>query len=349
MPCRCAPTMSPSRSSPTIHVSPASASSASSAAAKYCGARLAEHRRLGVGGVLEPGDERARVEARRRRPSATSGSCAGSRGRRRPRSSRNARFRFRYEKTRPVSSPSSAPPISTASTFMPIELQALEVVEDAGHRQREHALALRARAPRPLRSSAAPRRRASMPIARRCSTSCARERVVVFVTKRIRWPRSRRRRTASTAPAIGSPETCSTPSTSRRIAAMDVESIRSEVAFRFSRSSGPGGQHAQKSSTRVEALFDVEASAALTDAERRRVLDEARPGRPRRSRRTSARSCATASSRPTGSSSSCARRRRCGVRGARRSRRGPPPSGGSTRRSAAARRSACGARPTTDG
>jgi ribosome-associated protein len=53
---------------------------------------------------------------------------------------------------------------------------------------------------------------------------------------------------------------------------MDVESIRSEVAFRFSRSSGPGGQHAQKSSTRVEALFDVEASTALTEAERRRVL-----------------------------------------------------------------------------
>lgn len=52
---------------------------------------------------------------------------------------------------------------------------------------------------------------------------------------------------------------------------MDVESIRAEVAFRFSRSSGPGGQHAQKSSTRVEALFDVEGSVALTDAERRRV------------------------------------------------------------------------------
>ena len=58
---------------------------------------------------------------------------------------------------------------------------------------------------------------------------------------------------------------------------MDVESIRSEVAFRFSRSSGPGGQHAQKSSTRVEALFDVEASAALTDAERRRVLAKLGP------------------------------------------------------------------------
>ena len=53
---------------------------------------------------------------------------------------------------------------------------------------------------------------------------------------------------------------------------MDSESIRSEVAFRFSRSSGPGGQHAQKSSTRVEALFDVQGSSALTPAERERVL-----------------------------------------------------------------------------
>jgi ribosome-associated protein len=58
---------------------------------------------------------------------------------------------------------------------------------------------------------------------------------------------------------------------------MDAESIRSEVAFRFSRSSGPGGQHAQKSSTRVEALFDVEASTSLTEAERRRVLEKLGP------------------------------------------------------------------------
>jgi ribosome-associated protein len=58
---------------------------------------------------------------------------------------------------------------------------------------------------------------------------------------------------------------------------LDVESIRSEVAFRFSRSSGPGGQHAQKSSTRVEALFDVEGSDALTAAERRRVLEKLGP------------------------------------------------------------------------
>jgi ribosome-associated protein len=61
------------------------------------------------------------------------------------------------------------------------------------------------------------------------------------------------------------------------MAAMDVESIRSEVAFRFSRSSVPGGQHAQKSSTRAEALFDVVESAGLTEAERLRVLDKLGP------------------------------------------------------------------------
>ena len=58
---------------------------------------------------------------------------------------------------------------------------------------------------------------------------------------------------------------------------MEVESIRSEIAFRFSRSSGPGGQHAQKSSTRVEALFDVEDSSGLSAAERRRVLERIGP------------------------------------------------------------------------
>jgi ribosome-associated protein len=46
----------------------------------------------------------------------------------------------------------------------------------------------------------------------------------------------------------------------------------SEIAIRVSRSSGPGGQHAQKSSTRVEALLDVEASTALTEAQKRRVI-----------------------------------------------------------------------------
>jgi ribosome-associated protein len=58
---------------------------------------------------------------------------------------------------------------------------------------------------------------------------------------------------------------------------MDSESIRSEIAFRFSRSSGPGGQHAQKSSTRAEAIFDVEGSEALTAAEKKRVRERLGP------------------------------------------------------------------------
>jgi ribosome-associated protein len=47
---------------------------------------------------------------------------------------------------------------------------------------------------------------------------------------------------------------------------------RSEIRFRTSRSSGPGGQHAQKSETRVEALFDVEPSPSLTDEQKQRVI-----------------------------------------------------------------------------
>lgn len=58
---------------------------------------------------------------------------------------------------------------------------------------------------------------------------------------------------------------------------MDAESIRSEIVLRTSRSSGPGGQHAQKTETRVEAILDVEASEALTAAEKQRVLAKAGP------------------------------------------------------------------------
>jgi ribosome-associated protein len=70
------------------------------------------------------------------------------------------------------------------------------------------------------------------------------------------------------------------------MAAMDGESIRvtrsvavprSEIELRFSRSSGPGGQHAQKTSSRVEALFDVQASSALTDRQKSRVLARVGP------------------------------------------------------------------------
>lgn len=67
---------------------------------------------------------------------------------------------------------------------------------------------------------------------------------------------------------------------------MEPESIRvtrsvsiplAEITLRVSRSSGPGGQHANTAETRVEAVFDVEASAGLTDRQKRRVLAKAGP------------------------------------------------------------------------
>ena len=48
-----------------------------------------------------------------------------------------------------------------------------------------------------------------------------------------------------------------------------------DVELRTSRSSGPGGQHAQKTETRVEAVLDVERTDALTDAQKRRVVARA--------------------------------------------------------------------------
>ena len=70
------------------------------------------------------------------------------------------------------------------------------------------------------------------------------------------------------------------------MAAMEPESIRvtrsvavplTEIRLRFSRSSGPGGQHANTAETRVEALFDVESSTALSDVQKRRVQAKAGP------------------------------------------------------------------------
>ena len=51
----------------------------------------------------------------------------------------------------------------------------------------------------------------------------------------------------------------------------------SDLEFRTSRSSGPGGQHAQKTETRVEAVFNVEQSRALTDVQKHRVVARAGP------------------------------------------------------------------------
>src|ERR671913_77531 len=70
------------------------------------------------------------------------------------------------------------------------------------------------------------------------------------------------------------------------MAAMDRDAIRVtrsvllplvEIELRFSRSSGPGGQHANTAETRVEAILDVEASTALTDVQKRRVVSKVGP------------------------------------------------------------------------
>jgi ribosome-associated protein len=50
-----------------------------------------------------------------------------------------------------------------------------------------------------------------------------------------------------------------------------------EIDLRYSRSSGPGGQHAQKTETRVEAVFDVDASETLSEAQKRRLRRKAGP------------------------------------------------------------------------
>jgi ribosome-associated protein len=50
-----------------------------------------------------------------------------------------------------------------------------------------------------------------------------------------------------------------------------VEVPLSEVDLRTSRSSGPGGQHANVTASRVEAVFDVAASGSLSEEQKRRV------------------------------------------------------------------------------
>jgi ribosome-associated protein len=50
-----------------------------------------------------------------------------------------------------------------------------------------------------------------------------------------------------------------------------------EITLRTSRSSGPGGQHANVTASRVEAIFDVLASSALSQEQRERLLARAGP------------------------------------------------------------------------
>src|SRR5215831_5400977 len=46
---------------------------------------------------------------------------------------------------------------------------------------------------------------------------------------------------------------------------------RSELEFRASRSSGPGGQHVNTTSTRIELLWNLEESRVLSDEQRARL------------------------------------------------------------------------------
>lgn len=50
-----------------------------------------------------------------------------------------------------------------------------------------------------------------------------------------------------------------------------------EVELRASRSGGPGGQHANKTASRIEAIFDVRASAVLSDAQKSRIAGRLGP------------------------------------------------------------------------
>jgi ribosome-associated protein len=57
----------------------------------------------------------------------------------------------------------------------------------------------------------------------------------------------------------------------------DVAVPLREITLRTSRSSGPGGQHANVTASRVEAVFDVAASSALTEAQKARLMARCGP------------------------------------------------------------------------
>ena len=98
----------------------------------------------------------------------------------------------------------------------------------------------------------------------------------------------------------------------------------SEIELRTSRSSGPGGQHANVTASRVEAVFDVAASGALSDAQKARISAEARAARDGGGRRTRAPRRATASWRCSGWRSGS----RDALRGAAATAHGDPADGG---------------------
>jgi ribosome-associated protein len=69
------------------------------------------------------------------------------------------------------------------------------------------------------------------------------------------------------------------PESSQRLLVVDEELAipLAQITLRTSRSSGPGGQHANVTASRVEAVFDVLASSALSESQRERLLARAGP------------------------------------------------------------------------
>ena len=57
----------------------------------------------------------------------------------------------------------------------------------------------------------------------------------------------------------------------------DVSIPLEEIVVRASRSSGPGGQHANVTESRIEASFDVAASETLDEAQKRRIIARCGP------------------------------------------------------------------------
>ena len=230
----------------------------------------------------------------------------------------------------------------------PDQLEPVEVVEEARHRQREHPLArehARGDAAGRLQLVVVDRRSPSRAAARRAR---ARDIVVEFVTKRSRCPAPRRPRDRVDGARDRLAARRAAPRRRRAESPPWTPSLFGRnCAFRFSRSSGPGGQHAQKSSTRVEALFDVAASAGAAASASVGGCSRSSGRSSARSPRTSARSSETASSRPSGSSSSWPRRRGRGGDGGRRSRPRARASDGSRQNGASPRPNGGGRRPTT--
>ena len=55
---------------------------------------------------------------------------------------------------------------------------------------------------------------------------------------------------------------------------MDVETLLTELHFKGIRSGGPGGQHVNKTASKVEVSFDLEASKALSEIEKERLRNK---------------------------------------------------------------------------